>query len=186
MFNNRAKLKSVNLDSLPVPLRLELQNLLDGKGSLKSYLEVLANSPLILEAYLVFGNALEKSSLSPELQARLSLTLGELTSSSYVVSAATSRAKALGISDEEIRRARCGESDVPPLSAALKFARQLIGRHGHLRETEFEQLKQHFHEERAIVEMVAAVAQIYFSSLLNNLAETPLDHPPAHEIRDRE
>ncbi|MDQ8184578.1 hypothetical protein [Pelagicoccus sp. SDUM812002] len=185
MFENGPTINAATIDSLPAPLRLELQSLMGGDRSLESFLRILANAPLILEAFLVFGNALDKCSLTPELQAKLFLAIGELTSSSYDVSAASSRAKSLGISDEEIKRARCGLSDFPLHEAALKFARRLVNRHGHLKATELEELRLHVRSERTIVEIVAAVAQMHFTALLNNLANTPLDHPPAQEIRDR-
>lgn len=185
MFENQSRIKPFSFESLPTPLRLELQNLRDGSRDLKSFLEVLANAPLILEAYLVFGNALDACNLSPELQAKLFLAIGELTSSSYDVSAAASRAKALGISDEEIKRSRCGMSEFPQHSAALQFARQLVSKHGHLKDSELKELRQHIHDERTIVEIVAAVAYVHFTSVLNNLANTPMDHPQSEEIRDR-
>ncbi|MBD5778365.1 hypothetical protein IEN85_02515 [Pelagicoccus sp. NFK12] len=184
MFENESRISQVNTEALPAPLRLELQKLAGGARSLEGFLQVLANAPLMLEAYLVFGNALDKCSLSEELQAKLFLAIGELASSSYDVSAATSRAKALGISEEEIKRARCGLSDFPLHRAALAFARQLIRKHGHLTDEELNSLRRSIHDERTIVEIVAAVAQVHFASLLNNLANTPLDHPPAQEIRD--
>lgn len=185
MFEKEPKINAARLETLPAPLRLELQNLNAGARSLEGFLGVLANAPLMLEAYLVFGNSLDRCSLSQELQAKILLAIGELTSSSYDVSAATSKAKSLGISDEEIKRARCGLSDFPLHDSALKFARQLISKHGHLKESELEALRQHIRDERTIVELVAAVAQVHFTSLLNNLANTPLDHPPAEEIRDQ-
>ncbi|EDY81457.1 hypothetical protein VDG1235_1075 [Verrucomicrobiia bacterium DG1235] len=184
MFKNGSKIKTANLESLPAPLRLKLQSLRDGARSLEGFLKVLANAPLVLEAFLVFGDALDKCSLSPELQTKIFLAVGELSSSAYEVSAATHRAKALGMSEEEIKQARCGLSDFPQHSAVLQFAQKLIQRHGHLKPDELDQLRHHIHEELAIVEIVAAVAQVHFSALLNNLADTPLDHPAAKEIRD--
>lgn len=185
MFENGPRINAIKTETLPVPLRLELQSLIRGARSLEGFLQILANAPLILEAYLVFGNALDKCSVSPELQTKLFLAIGELTSSSYDVSAASSRAKRLGMSDAEIKQARCGLSDFPLHGAALQFARRLITRHGHLSDEELQELRQHIHDERTLVEIVAAVAQVHFAALLNNLASTPLDHPAAQEIRDR-
>lgn len=182
MFENESRIKAIKTETLPVPIRFELQNLIGGARSLEGFLEVLANAPLILEAFLVFGNALDKCSLSPELQTKLFLAIGELTSSSYDVSAATARAMQLGMSAEEIKQARCGLSDFPQHSAAINFARRLVKQHGHLSDEELQQLRQHIHDERTIVEIVAAVAHVHFGALLNNLANTPLDHPPVQEI----
>lgn len=184
MFEKEPNFKATKLETLPAPLRLELQKLTQGARSLESFLEVLASAPLILEAFLIFGNTLDRCQLSSELQTKIYLAIGELSCSPYDVSAATVRARELGMSEEEIKRARCGLSDFPQHSAVLQFAQKLVQKHGHLKPDEIERLRQHIHDESTIVEIVAAVAHVHFSALLNNLADTPLDHPPVEEIRN--
>ncbi|MBC2604780.1 carboxymuconolactone decarboxylase family protein [Pelagicoccus albus] len=183
MFENETRIPAAELDSLPAPLRLELQSLLLGHRSLKSFIEILANAPLVLEAFLVFGNSLDRCGLSQELQAKLFLAIGESMSSEYDVSAATARAKSLGISEEEIRRCRCGTSDIPAHEAALAFAKKLVRKHGHLSEEELSEFTRTVEDPRTLIEIVAAVSRIHFTALINNLAVTPADHPLAKEIR---
>lgn len=183
MKQERSRLAAKDFSQLPQPLQFELQRLQEGHRSLPSFLSLLANAPIILEAYIAFSDAIEHSALSPSLRNKIALAVSELSSSSYDLAAGIEKAQQLDLCTEEISNCRCGRSSVPQHDAILSFATSLLQKNGHLSEAELERLRQFIQDDRAIIEIIATVACTHFSNLLNNLAQTPLDHPNASEIR---
>ncbi len=183
MRQQSPRLESKDFRSLPTPLQHELRRLQEGGRSLPSFLSMLANAPVILEAYIAFSDAIQRSSLSPTLRNKISLAVSELNSSPYDLASSIQESSTLRINPEEVHNCRLGRSDVPQHDAILTFATTLVRKHGHLGEDELDRLRQYLEDDRDIVEVIAAVACTHFSNLLNNLAQTPIDHPAPHEIR---
>ncbi len=182
MTIKQQRIESVDFTDLPVTLQNELQRFKVGHRSFPNLLKVLANAPIILEAYLAFGEALDISSLSIETREKISLAVSELNSSEYDVAAHTYIAAASDICPEEIEDCRKSRSEKAQDGSLLSFAKNVVRKNGILNDRELETARQFQRKDGQLIEVVATIAYVHFANLINNLAETHLDYPAVREI----
>lgn len=182
MSQTTARLTPIDFTDLPAPLAYSLKRYKRGEGTFSNFIKTLANAPAILETYLAFSDAIERSKLPVELREKIALAVSELTSSEYDVAAHTQQAKELGLDSDEILLCRKASTKAPRDQAILRFAQTLIRKHGNLTDAELEEARQYSDDDQLLIEAVATVACVHFSNLINNLSRTQLDTPPVQEI----
>ena len=98
-----------------------LDGLLQRLPRVPNMLALFAHLPTVLEKYLNFTDAFN-SQLPERLRDLISITVAQVTGGDYLLSFAHVLAKREGISDEEMKSARRGESSDVKTAAVLQFA----------------------------------------------------------------
>ncbi|MDQ8205513.1 carboxymuconolactone decarboxylase family protein [Pelagicoccus sp. SDUM812003] len=178
------RINPIDFSRLPSPLAHSLQSYQKGERTFDQFVRTLADAPVILEAYLAFSDALDRSALPETVRRKIAIAVSELNSSEYDLAAHAEKARELGLSEEEIQLCRQATSSSRKDEALLRFAQNLVGKQGHLSETELEEARQYSDDDQLLVEAIATVAQVHFANLINNLSRPPLDAPAPSELQD--
>ena len=148
-----------------------------GLGSTPNMFRLLATSPATLEAYLSYNRALSHGALPAKIREQIALVAAETNGCDYCASAHTALGKHAGLSQEDITQALEGRAADPKADAALRFAKVLLEKHGHISDSDFNQVKQAGLSEAEIGEIVAHVAINVFTNYFNIAFETEIDFP---------
>jgi len=117
------------------PIRLELadataQQLVRAAesriGQSTNMLRTMAHSPAILETYLHFNRAFEKTKTTTKLRGLLTIAIARAMGCEYILSVAVALGLREGLSLEELEAARHRQSEDPKIGAALSFAVRAI------------------------------------------------------------
>jgi alkylhydroperoxidase family enzyme len=157
--------------SLPI-----LKGALSTGGQLSNFLGVLAGSPAVLRAYARFRSELRHGALPLKTQQRIALAVAQHEGSDYWLVTLQRTAREAGLGLDEIALARDFESKDEREAALLKYVRGLLETHGsapplHLHE---EAREANWSDEQ-ILEVVAHVALVRFSTLVATASDVPRD-----------
>jgi uncharacterized peroxidase-related enzyme len=165
----------------PATAEGKLKNLLDavqvGLGVIPNMFRLLANSPATLEAYLSYNRALSHGALPARIREQIALVVAETNGCDYCASAHTAIANHVGLSQDEITNALGGRAADPKADAAVRFAKLLLEKRGHISDSEFNQVKQAGLSQAEIAEIVAHVAINVLTNYFNIAVETEIDSP---------
>ena len=140
-------------------------------------LTTFANSPVVLEAYLNFWDALDRGILPAHLREKIALYVAESNGAGYCVSAHCTMSKCSGITDEEIQDSRRGQSPNSKTEAILHFVKRVLDTRGTVSSDEIVRLKNLGTTDEEITEIIANVVFVIFSNYFNNVAGTVIDFP---------
>jgi len=146
-------------------------------GRVPNIFQLMANSPAAVQGYLNFSEALSKGLLDPQVRERIAIVCAETNHCQYCLSAHVAIGKAVGLSDDELTRAREIRSADPKTTAALTFVRNLILRRADLPNDDLELLREAGFTDGEICEIVANVALNIFTNYFNHIAQTEVDFP---------
>ncbi|HEV2071188.1 MAG TPA: carboxymuconolactone decarboxylase family protein [Acidimicrobiales bacterium] len=102
-----------------------LGDIIERHGSAGTMVRTMAGSASILAGYLELSRAMKRSTLGRQLSERISLAVQDQLGCGLCVQAHTSAAQALGISEDEISRAREGGSADARINAVVDFGRRV-------------------------------------------------------------
>ncbi len=88
------------------------------------FLQVLANSPAALRAYLRADAALVRGQLTPRQRQQVALAVAEINGSSYSLSAHYDAGKSLGLTHQEMQLAHNAAAADPKAETILRFTHQ--------------------------------------------------------------
>lgn len=151
---------------------------INGKlGRVPNFFRVLSNSPVALGAHGALSQALGKA-LDVKTRERIALAVAAVNGCEYCDAAHTYTGFNLAkLSREEIDLARQGKSAEPRAAAAAAFARRVAEARGKVSQADVEAVRAAGFSEAQIVEIVAVVAENFFTNLVNNVAATHVDFP---------
>jgi uncharacterized peroxidase-related enzyme len=149
----------------------------DRFGMIPNFMRSMANSPAVLESYLLVDGALNQGLLSAKLRAQIALVIAEANQSSYCLAVHSAIGRTVGLSDEEIIDSRKGASPDSKVAAALGFAGQLVEKKGQVSLEDVYRLTRVGFSEAEIAEIVANVALNIFTNYFNLVAGTAADFP---------
>jgi AhpD family alkylhydroperoxidase len=162
------------------------RDLLDGVhrqlGMIPNYLKTLAASAAALEMYLRGTDALENGTLPLKLRAQIALTVAECNRSRYCLAAGAAIGRTVGLSDEEIRDGRRGDSPNSKVNAALRFVRLLVEGRASRVDGEVGRLRRVGYGDSEIVEIIANVGLNITVNYFNRVAGTALDFPEVADL----
>jgi uncharacterized peroxidase-related enzyme len=165
----------------PATAEGKTKTLLDGVkaalGSTPNMFRLMAASPATLEAYLSYNRALSHGALPTKIREQIALIAAETNGCDYCASAHTALGKHAGLGQDEINKALEGRATDPKADAALRFAKLLLEKHGHISDSDFNQVKQAGLSEAEIGEVVAHVAVNVLTNYFNIAFETEIDFP---------
>lgn len=151
-------------------------------GMVPNTARVMANSPAVLDSFLVFSTAMGAAGIGAKLHNQLKLTTSETNSCSYCTSILSAVAPSAGLSADDILAGRTGHSEDRRIKAALAFANDVLESRGKVSNQQLTAVRDAGFGDSEIVEIVASVVLGCFTNFLNNVADTDLDIPKAEPV----
>ncbi len=166
------------ISATPAASHLMLHAVETQLGVAPNLFRTVALSPAALEGYLGMFGALGKGSLPAPTRERIALAIAELNACDYCLSAHTYLGRNLAkLDDAEMTANRSGGSNDPKAEAAVRFARQVAEKRGHVSDAEFAAVKAAGYDDAQVVEIVQHVALNVWTNYLNSVAGTVIDFP---------
>lgn len=147
-----------------------LGDLVARHGDVGIMVRTMAHSPGVLGGYLDLSRAMKRSKLDRALSERISLAVQERLGCAYCLAAHTAAAKAIGIDDDEIARAREGSSSDPAVAALVRFGVLVLTAPAEITDAAVAELRRHGYRDREIAEVVGIVALNLFTGAFNLVA----------------
>lgn len=159
----------------------EAKTLLDAiqkkMGKIPNIFKNMANSPAALQAYLDLSKASNATSFPPALREQIALVVGQANNCHYCLSAHSAIGKTVGLTDEEILKARKGQSKTAKDQAILHFAKEMIDKKGLLSKEEVDQLKKSGVSDKELVELILLITVNIFTNYFNHITDPVIDFP---------
>lgn len=146
-------------------------------GKVPNVFRHMANSPAVLEAYLGFSGALSTGVLEPKVREMIAITIAEINSCEYCLSAHVAIGKSVGMKDDEISLAREQRAQDPKVNAILKFVRHVVLSRAEVTDSEVEALKAAGCNDAEIAEIIANVGLNLFTNYFNHVVKPEVDFP---------
>jgi uncharacterized peroxidase-related enzyme len=157
----------------------ELYEVINKKlGMVPNMMQIMGNSPAVLNGYLSFSNALGQSSIGARMCELIALAVSGRNNCIYCITAhAFIAAKIYGVDPDTIQKARQGKSDNRRIQAVLAFVIELIENGGKISDDCIGALKKEGFDMGAITEIIAHTALITLTNLINNASNAEVDFP---------
>jgi len=140
------------------------------------FLQVMANSPASLRAYIRADAALVRGSSRPASASRLPWPWRKSTAPA-TASLPLRRRQKPRLTHHEMQLARNATAADPKAEAMLRFTQALVLQRGEISEEDFQALRKAGFSDAQIVEIVANIALNIFSNYFNSVAKTEVDFP---------
>ena len=122
--------------------------------------------------------ALAKGALPAATHERIALAVAEVNGCDYCLSAHAWLGKNVAkLDDAEMAANRRGGSTDVRADAAVRFARQVMERRGHVSDAELRAVRDAGYGDAQIIEIVQHVALNSWTNYVNNVAQTAIDFP---------
>ncbi len=172
-----SRIPSVDPAAAPGPVQQILEGVQRSLGAKPNLFRVTANSQAALEGLTGLFGALAKGHFSAREREAIALAVSELNGCGYCLSAHAALGKVAGLTELDIEQARSGEASDPRLAAALRLARQIVERRGHVGERAVTEARRAGLGDAELVEVVAHVGLTTLTNYLNEVAATDIDFP---------
>lgn len=147
-------------------------------GLVPNMTKVMANSPVLLEAYLGLSGTLARGTFDAGLRERIAITVAEANGCEYCLSAHTYiGANIAKVDGAELDRARIADSDDPHSRAVLQLANAVARGRGMVAESLVADVRAAGVTDAEIAETVGHVAVNVLTNYFNNLVGTDNDWP---------
>ncbi len=146
-------------------------------GRIPNIFKLMGNSPAAVNAYLAFSEALSKGLLDAPMRERIAIAVAEVHGCEYCLSAHVAIGKSVGLSDDELNKARQQQSSDPKADAAMSFVRDVIVRKGHIIDADLQEARAGGLSDGEVAELVANLALNIFTNYFNLVAATENDFP---------
>ncbi|MCL4742920.1 MAG: carboxymuconolactone decarboxylase family protein [Phycisphaerales bacterium] len=159
-----------------------VREILDGplKGKHYAIFRAMANSPVALDAYLGLAGAATRASLTPGEREIIQLAVAQATGCDYCLAAHTAAGARVGLTAEQMLGARRGAIPGDPrLDALARFALALHEKRGHVTDADLASFRGAGFTDAQVVEAVVVFALATYTNVINHVAGTPVDFPPA-------
>ena len=137
----------------------------------------MGNSTEALQAFLALSDLVEKSSLSSPLKSKIALITAQTNNCNYCLSAHSAIAKAAGLADAEIVKARKGAADDAKEKAILAFVKKVVATRGDASDEDVAQVQKAGVSDKELAEIVLTIALNFYTNLFNKVTGTPVDFP---------
>jgi uncharacterized peroxidase-related enzyme len=172
-----SRLTAVKTNGTTSELKRSLKNSRLKLTEAPRFLQVMANSPASLRAYIRADAALVRGQLTPRQREQVALAVAEINGSSYSLSAHYDTGKRLGLTDHEMQLARNATAVDPKADTMLRFTQAVVLQRGEISDDDFHALRKAGFTDAQIVEIVANIALNIFSNYFNSVARTEVDFP---------
>lgn len=167
-----------NATNAPEGARETLEGVQKGMGFIPNLMGTMAEAPSLLKAYLQLSDLLAKTSLSPQEQRLLTLSISTENDCGYCVAAEGMLAhKVAKVPMEHIEAVRENRplSDVK-LNAFVNFAREVVSSRGHPAENITAAFLAAGYTNQSVLEVILGASLKTISNYTNHIANTPIDN----------
>ncbi|MGC0386647.1 carboxymuconolactone decarboxylase family protein [Streptomyces sp. SAI-129] len=147
-----------------------LADLVSRHGRVGDMVATMAHSPAVLGGYLQLSRAMGRAKLDRRISERVSIAVQAQQGCGLCLDAHVSAARALGVDEEEIERARVGASADPAIAAVITLALQIYREPASITDDQVTALREHGYSDRAIADVVGVVALNILTGAFNLLA----------------
>jgi uncharacterized peroxidase-related enzyme len=146
-------------------------------GAVPNLFRLIAISPHALQGFLGNNGALAKT-LDAKTRERIALAVAQVDECDYCLSAHTYLGLNVAKLDaDELALNRRGSSKDPKAASAVSFARKVVESRGKVGDSDVQAVRAAGYNDAQIVEIVAVVAENFFTNILNNVVGTEVDFP---------
>jgi uncharacterized peroxidase-related enzyme len=146
-------------------------------GVVPNLFRLVSLSPAALQGFLGLNGALGKA-LDVKTRERIALAVAQINGCDYCLSAHTYLGLNLAkIDGAEIALNRKGTSSDAKASAAVAFATKIAKERGNVDDADVRAVKAAGYTDAQLVEIVAVVAENFFTNFVNKVAQTEIDFP---------
>ncbi len=165
-----------SIESAPDDSKASLELARERFGFTPNLMGMLASAPATLKAYLTLGELVTTTSLTPQEQQVVLLTVSRVNSCPYCTAAHTWSGSMAGLSEEDLAALREQRRlDDFRLEALRQLASGIVAERGHLNPRDVEEFLSVGFTPQHALEVVLIVAMGTVSNYANHLAKTPLD-----------
>lgn len=177
-----SRVKPVNVEEAKGEVKNLYDSLQQKMGKVINIFLNMGNSAATLKGFLALSDAANQTSLSPKLREQLALIVGQSNHCQYCLSAHTMLAKGAGMNEQDILKARHGESQDPKDQAILKFAKQVVENRGNVSNQDVASLKTAGVNDTELVEVILLIIVNMFTNYFNLITDPKIDFPLAPEL----
>ncbi|MFK8111223.1 MAG: carboxymuconolactone decarboxylase family protein [Rubripirellula sp.] len=164
----------------------EAQALLSGVqaklGMTPNLMRVMANSPVVLDAYLKFSASLGRGDLPAKTRELIALAVAQESACEYCLSAHSAIGRTVGLTPDQVRDARFGSAVDSKSDGILKLATQIVKKRGWVSDAALTAARDAGVTDAEIAEVVANTSLNLFTNYFNHVAETEIDFPVAEKL----
>jgi uncharacterized peroxidase-related enzyme len=143
----------------------------------------IAANPEIFAAFIAFMRSIGTSGAITKAEKELvMLYAAESRHCGYCVAAHTKVAAGVGVSAERALDARRGRASSPREQALLDFTKAVLARNGNVSDGELAAFRAAGFDDRAAIEVVAAITAMTFTALYNHINDTTVDFPAVASV----
>jgi len=170
------KFPLMTIAAAPEKTKQTLQMLEQKLGFLPNAIATMANSPVLLNAFVGTFGSFHGGSFNPIERQVLLLTNAVTIRCSWTVAAHSTFAIEEGLAESEVNAIRRGALPADPKYAALSaLTRALIEQRGHAGAAEIEHFTTAGYAQTLLLEVIAGIAVSTMAATTTNLAGTPID-----------
>ncbi|MFI7005584.1 carboxymuconolactone decarboxylase family protein [Streptomyces sp. NPDC050145] len=147
-----------------------LADLVARHGQIGDMVSTMAHSPAVLGGYLQLSRAMGRAKLDRRISERISVAVQAQQGCGLCLEAHIAAARALGVDEDEIERARAGTSADPAIAAIVALALQIHREPTSITDDQVTALRAHGYSDRAIADVVGVVALNVLTGAFNLLA----------------
>ena len=160
-----------------------LADVKSGMGMVPNIISTMANSKILLEAYLGLSGTLSGGTLSQVLSEQIALAVAGANQCDYCASAHTALGTMAGISEDELADNLRGGSSDPKTKLVLDFVGEIVRTQGRISDTSLVLMHSNGFSDEEILEIFGHVMLNIFTNYFNHLVGTEIDFPVVN-IRD--
>ena len=146
-------------------------------GRTPNMMRTFAAAPAALEGYLNLSGALATGTLDAKAREQIALAVAEANLCDYCLAAHTAIGGMVGLSADDIGKARQANASLPKTAALLKLARSIVVNRGNVADQDLAAARANGVTDGEVVEVVANVALNILTNYLNQVARTVVDFP---------
>jgi AhpD family alkylhydroperoxidase len=155
-----------------------LTDLTTRHGQIGDMVSTMAHSPALLAGYLQLSRAMKRAKLSRKASERISIAVQAQQGCGLCMDAHVAAARAHGIEDDEIERAKAGTSTDPAMAAIVDLGLRVYRNPTSVSHEHIAALRDHGYSDREIADVVGIVALNLLTGAFNLVAGlTPHEHP---------
>jgi uncharacterized peroxidase-related enzyme len=174
-----SRLKAISPESAEGKAKELLEAVRAKLGMTPNMMRLMANSPAVLEGYLLWSGALSRGALSAKVREQIALAVAQANGCEYCLAAHSAVGKMVGLTEDQIRDSRLGGAVDPRTEALIHFARKVAASRGRVSESDVQLVRNAGFDDGVVVEVLAGVSLDIFTNYFNLAADTEIDFPKA-------
>jgi uncharacterized peroxidase-related enzyme len=175
--NTMPRILPINLDQTDAKTAATLKAVKGKLGILPNLFTTLAQAPAALNGYLQLSESLSQGHLSARQREMIAIAVAQENACAYCLSAHAAIGQGVGLSEEDIDRARHGGARDRMDDAVTELALRIVQSRADLSDSTLFAARQSGLDDGLIIEIIAHVALNVLTNYVNRIAGTDVDFP---------